>query len=58
MEEGKAPMLKAKVRDNKTGKTKEVEVSMELHHRDTPQREGGEGVHDTINLDMLTPMGT
>ncbi|MDR3197496.1 MAG: hypothetical protein LBU34_06450 [Planctomycetaceae bacterium] len=51
-------MLKAKVRDNKTGKTKEVEVSMELHHRDTPQREGGEGVHDTINLDMLTPMGT
>jgi hypothetical protein len=55
MEEGSPPMLKAKVKNNKTGDIEEVNVSMELHHRDIPQRDGGEGVHEVTNLDMLTP---
>jgi len=28
---------------------------MELHHRDIPQRVGGDGVHQSSNLDSLTP---
>ena len=28
---------------------------MELHHKDIPQRVGGDGVHQLGNLDSLTP---
>ena len=55
MENGNAPRMTVEVTNRKTGKTSTKDYSMELHHRDVPQRVGGEGVHDHSNLDALTP---
>lgn len=55
MEKGKAPKFRAEVIVRKTGLPETKSFSMELHHRDIPQRIGGEGVHSSKNLDALTP---
>ncbi|MBD8191058.1 RHS domain-containing protein [Pseudomonas fluorescens] len=55
MKDGLAPQMKVEVVNRKTGAVEERVVSMELHHRDIPQRTGGTGVHDSKNLDALTP---
>jgi len=54
MEEGKAPMITATIRD-KLGSIQQVDVSMELHHTNIPQRVGGMNVHAPSNLTPLTP---
>lgn len=53
--EGKAPRMEVEVVNRRTGLPETKEVSMELHHRDIPQRVGGTGVHESANLDALTP---
>ncbi|UOF19825.1 RHS repeat domain-containing protein [Pseudomonas syringae] len=55
MTKGQAPRMKVEVINRKTGKPEIKDVSMELHHRDIPQRVGGDGVHQAGNLDALTP---
>ncbi|GHC57487.1 RHS repeat-associated core domain-containing protein [Ulvibacter litoralis] len=55
MKEGKAPKMTVEVTNRKTGVTTTRDYSMELHHKDIPQRVGGDGVHDSSNLDALTP---
>ncbi|MBN3968802.1 RHS domain-containing protein [Pseudomonas gregormendelii] len=55
MTEGKAPKMTVEVINRKTGMPQVKEVSMELHHRDIPQRVGGKDVHQSSNLDALTP---
>jgi RHS repeat-associated protein len=55
MASGKAPKITVEVINRKTGLPQTKDVSMELHHRDIPQRVGGDGVHKTQNLDALTP---
>jgi hypothetical protein len=55
MTEGKAPRMTVEVINRKTGMPQVKEVSMELHHRDIPQRVGGKDVHQSSNLDALTP---
>lgn len=55
MKDGKAPRMTVEVTNRKTGKTSVRDYSMELHHRDIPQRVGGDGVHKSSNLDALTP---
>ena len=55
MKDGKAPKIEVEVRNRKTGDIETKEVSMELHHRDIPQRDGSAGVHDPKNLDKVTP---
>lgn len=47
MKDGLAPQMKVEVVNRKTGAVEERVVSMELHHRDIPQRTGGTGVHDS-----------
>jgi RHS repeat-associated protein len=53
MVQGKAPRLEAQVM--KKGKLVTKEVSMELHHKNIPQRVGGAGVHNASNLKAVTP---
>lgn len=55
MKEGKAPRMRAKVQSRTTGKVSTKNVSLELHHKDVPQRVGGAGVHDADNLRVVTP---
>ena len=51
---GKPPQMKVMVYVNKTGATEIRTVSMEVHHI-KPQRVGGPDIHDTINLQMVSP---
>ncbi len=55
MKKGKAPRIKAEVYVNKTGKKVTKDFSIELHHKDIPQRVGGVGVNDPSNLIEVTP---
>ncbi|WP_236183067.1 RHS repeat-associated core domain-containing protein [Pseudomonas ceruminis] len=55
MADGMAPRITVEVINRRTGLPQTKDVSMELHHRDIPQRIGGDGVHKTQNLDALTP---
>lgn len=55
MAAGKAPKITVEVINRRTGIPQTKDVSMELHHRDIPQRLGGDDVHKTRNLDALTP---
>jgi hypothetical protein len=55
MKDGKAPKISVTVRDKTSGKLRNIDVSMELHHKGIPQRVGGTGVHAPSNLDPLTP---
>ena len=55
MKEGKAPKLQVEVINRKSGKEEIIDVRMELHHKDIPQRVGGENVHNHDNLAKLTP---
>ena len=54
MQQGKAPMIRATIQDS-LGNIRQVDVSMELHHVNIPQRVGGPSVHGTSNLSPLTP---
>ena len=55
MRNGNAPQFTALVSNRKTGRVETRTYTLELHHRDIPQRIGGEGVHDSTNLDIVTP---
>lgn len=55
MTDGKAPKMTVTVVNNKTGVVSQVDVSMELHHTNVPQRVGGPNVHNASNLTPLTP---
>lgn len=55
MKAGSSPRMRVEVISRKTGLPQVRDVSMELHHRDIPQRVGGKNVHDFKNLDNLTP---
>lgn len=55
MRNGNAPQFTAIVSNRKTGRVETRTYTLELHHRDIPQRIGGEGVHDSTNLDIVTP---
>lgn len=55
MREGNAPQFTAVVSSNKTGRIETKTFSLELHHSDIFQREGGAGVHNFDNLDIVTP---
>lgn len=55
MNDGKAPKMTVTVINNKTGVVSQVDVSMELHHTNIPQRVGGPTVHNASNLTPLTP---
>lgn len=55
MRNGNAPQFTAIVSNRQTGRVETRTYTLELHHRDIPQRIGGEGVHDSTNLDIVTP---
>lgn len=55
MADGKAPQMTVTVRNRKTGKITQKDVSLELHHTVTPQRVGGSGVHNSSNLSIVDP---
>lgn len=55
MAKGNAPQMTVEVINRKTRLPEVKDVKMELHHRDIPQRLGGDGVHSSGNLDALTP---
>lgn len=55
MKDGKAPRMTVEVFNPKTGATELKDYSMELHHKNIPQRVGGANVHHPSNLDALTP---
>ena len=57
MKEGKPPMMKVEITVHKTGKTKTVNVPMELHHTSLPQRMGTPKAHEPWNLTPATPWG-
>lgn len=57
MKNGKAPKLQVEVINRKKGLPEIKDVPMELHHKNIPQRVGGENVHNHDNLDKLTPWG-
>ena len=53
--DGKAPSIRAKVKNLKTGKVTEKDIPYELHHTDVPQRIGGAGLHSASNLTEVDP---
>lgn len=55
MAKGRAPKISVMVQNRKTLEITERVYSLELHHATIPQRIGGTGVHNTSNLDILTP---
>lgn len=55
MAQGKAPKIKVDIVTRRGNKFKTRDVSMELHHKNVPQRIGGAEVHHTNNLAALTP---
>lgn len=55
MQSGKAPQIEVVMTNRKTGVQVTRKVSLELHHKNIPQRVGGTGVHSPSNLDILTP---
>jgi RHS repeat-associated protein len=57
MSEGLAPQIQVKMKNRKTGKIVERDVSLELHHTSLPQRSGTDKAHESWNLTVATPWG-
>jgi hypothetical protein len=55
--EGKAPLMRVRARNLKTGKYEEVDVPMELHHTTLPHRTGSAKANEPWNLQPTTPWG-
>lgn len=57
MRMGLAPRMTIIVRNRRTGQQKTVDVSVELHHRELTQRQGGAASNEPWNLTPSTPWG-
>ncbi|WP_309381279.1 polymorphic toxin-type HINT domain-containing protein [Cerasicoccus frondis] len=55
MLEGKAPKIKVRVKHRKTGQILTKDVSVEIHHRNIPQRSGSQTAHEPWNLEPSAP---